>query len=104
MTSPSDHKLSNSQLPIISLFKFVRSRRDPKEKIAGTGPDTTHLPNLANHIPNLDTHLPNLATHLPNLANLFPNLANHLPNLATHHSFVRARMRGAVKFGRWVVK
>ncbi len=34
------HKLSNSQLPIITIFEFDRSRRDPKEKIAGTGPDT----------------------------------------------------------------
>jgi hypothetical protein len=33
------HKLSNFQLPIISIFTFVRSGREPEEKIAGTDPD-----------------------------------------------------------------
>jgi hypothetical protein len=39
MTSPSEFTNFHIQLPLISLFKFVRSRCDPKEKIAGTGPD-----------------------------------------------------------------
>jgi hypothetical protein len=33
------NQLLNSQFPITSTFKFVRSRRDPKEKITGTDPD-----------------------------------------------------------------
>jgi hypothetical protein len=39
------HKLSNFHLPIISLFTFVRSHRDPEEKIAGTNPDSNKVPN-----------------------------------------------------------
>jgi len=40
MTSPSEFTNFRIQLQIISIFKFVRSRRDPKEKIAGKGPDS----------------------------------------------------------------
>jgi hypothetical protein len=39
MTSPSEFTNFRIQLQIISISKFVRSRHDPKEKIAGTGPD-----------------------------------------------------------------
>jgi hypothetical protein len=47
MTSPSEFTNFRIQLPIISIFKFVRSRRDPKEKITGTGPDNLSLSRAA---------------------------------------------------------
>ncbi len=43
MTSPSEFTNFKIQLPIISIFTFVRSRRDPEERIAGANPNKSKM-------------------------------------------------------------
>jgi hypothetical protein len=43
ITSPSEFTNFQIQLPLISIFTYVRSRRDQRRKIAGTDPDNTIL-------------------------------------------------------------